>query len=106
MDEDEKGKGLQAEVLGYAADKSGYNLEYPEMAFENEIPALIQGRVDIGSGTYVTNERLAHLDFTPLLESSFGIISSKELAERVSDSSCFCGKRIGMHFSSPTARAV
>jgi|SRR5690625_196839 len=106
MDEDEKWKGLQAEVLGYAADKAGYNLEYREMAFENEIPALIQGRVDIGSGIYVTNERFEHLDFIPLVESYFGIISSKEFAESVSDWSSFCGKKIGMHFSAPTERAV
>src|SRR5690625_1225131 len=90
MDEDEKWKGLQAEVLGYAADEAGCNLEYREMAFENEVPALIQGRVDIGSGIYVTNERFEHLDFIPLVESYFGIISSKEFAEGVSDWSSFC----------------
>src|SRR5690554_4208435 len=63
LDEDQKWKGLQADLLSYAADKAGYNLEYREMAFENEIPALIQGRVDIGSGIYITNERSEHLDF-------------------------------------------
>ncbi len=106
LDEDRKWKGLQADLLAYAADKAGYNLEYREMAFENEIPALMQGRVDIGSGIYITNERSEHLDFIPLVESYFGIISTKEFAQNVKDWSDFCGKKIGMHFSAPTERAV
>lgn len=106
LDEDGKWKGLQADLLSYAADKAGYNLEYREMAFENEIPALIQGRVDIGSGIYITNERSEHLDFIPLVESYFGIISTKEFAKNVKDWTSFCGKKIGMHFSAPTERAV
>lgn len=106
LDEAGKWKGLQADLLSYAADKAGYNLEYREMAFENEIPALIGGRVDIGSGIYITNERSEHLDFIPLVESYFGIISTKEFAQNVKDWTAFCGKKIGMHFSAPTERAV
>ncbi|MFA5490190.1 MAG: transporter substrate-binding domain-containing protein [Candidimonas sp.] len=106
LDEAGKWKGLQADLLSYAADKAGYDLEYREMAFENEIPALIGGRVDIGSGIYITNERSEHLDFIPLVESYFGIISTKEFAQNVKDWTAFCGKKIGMHFSAPTERAV
>ncbi len=106
LDEDKKWKGLQADLLHYAADKAGYNVEYREMAFENIIPALMQSRVDVGSGIYITNERSKHLDFIPLVQSYFGIISTKEFAEGVKDWSAFCGKRIGMHFSAPTERAV
>src|SRR5690606_11961396 len=106
LDEDRNWKGLQADLLAYVADKAGYKLEYREMAFENEIPALIQGRVDIGSGIYITNERYEHLDYIPLVESYFGIITTKELAEKVDDWSDLCGMKIGMHFSAPTERAV
>lgn len=106
LDEDGKWKGLQADVLAYAADKAGYNLEYKEMAFENEIPALIQGHVDIGSGIYVTIERSQHLDFIPLVQSYYGIITTKEAAQSIRDWSDLCGKKIGMHFSAPTERTV
>lgn len=105
-DEDGKWRGLQAEVLSYAADKAGYNLEYKEMAFENEIPALIRGHVDIGSGIYITEERSKQLDFIPLVESYFGIVSTKEFAKDVKDWSSLCGQKIGMHFSATTERAV
>lgn len=106
LDEDRKWKGLQADLLHYAAEKAGYNVEYREMAFENIIPTLIQGRVDVGSGIYITNERSEHLDFIPLVQSYFGIITTKEFAEGVTDWSDLCGKKIGMHFSAPTERAV
>lgn len=106
LDEDGKWKGLQADLLAYAADKAGYNLEYREMAFENEIPALMRGHVDIGSGIYVTNERSKNLDFIPLVESYFGIVTTKESAENIKDWKGLCGKKIGMHFSAPTERAV
>lgn len=106
LDEDGRWKGLQADLLAFAADKAGYNLEYKEMAFENEIPALIGGRVDIGSGIYVTNERFKNLDFIPLVESYFGIVSTKEAAQNIKQWPDLCGKKIGMHFSAPTERAV
>src|SRR5690625_7427719 len=76
MDEDQKWKGLQAEALGYAADKAGYKLEYREMAFENEISALIQGGVDIGSGFSVINMVFVEFDFIALVIFIVGIITT------------------------------
>src|SRR5690625_4331500 len=54
--QDENGKwvGISADVLAYAAEKAGYTVEYRPMAFENEIPAIINGNVDTASGIYVT----------------------------------------------------
>ncbi|MEO6985340.1 MAG: transporter substrate-binding domain-containing protein, partial [Paralcaligenes sp.] len=98
--------GLQAEALEYAAKKAGYDLQYRTMAFENEIPALLNGKVDIASGIYITKERFVKLDYIPLVKSSFGILSTKEFAKGVKDWSSYCGKDITMHFSAPTENAV
>lgn len=106
FDEDGKWKGLQADLMAYAADKAGYNLEYREMAFENEIPALIRGNIDIGSGIYVTAERSRNLDFIPLVESYFGVVATKETAQGIKSWADLCGKKLAMHFSAPTERAV
>lgn len=106
VDEDENWIGLQAEALEYAAKKAGYDIKYSTMAFENEIPALLNGKVDIASGIYITNERFKKLDFIPLVKSGFGILSTKEFAKDVKDWSSFCGKEIAMHFSAPTENAV
>jgi len=104
--EDQSWAGLSADALAYAAHKAGYEVDYKPMAFENEIPALINERVDVASGIYVTAERSKKLDFIPLVESSFGVIMKKEDAEKVKGWSDLCGKKIGMHFSAPTERAV
>lgn len=106
VDENEKWVGLQAEVLDYAAKKAGYDLQYRTMAFENEIPALLNGKVDIASGIYITKERFEKLDFIPLVKSGFGILSTKEFAKDVKGWTSFCGKEIAMHFSAPTENAV
>ena len=106
VDENEKWIGLQAEALDYAAKKAGYDLEYRTMAFENEIPALLNGKVDIASGIYITKERFEKLDFIPLVKSGFGILSTKEFAKDVKDWTSYCGKEIAMHFSAPTENAV
>jgi len=104
--EDQSWAGLSADALAYAAHKAGYEVQYKPMAFENEIPALINERVDVASGIYVTAERSKKLDFIPLVRSSFGVIMKKEDAAKIKDWSGLCGKKIGMHFSAPTERAV
>lgn len=106
VDENNQWVGLQAEALEYAAKKAGYTINYRQMAFENEIPALLTGKVDIGSGIYITKERFEKLDFIPLVESYFGILSTKEFAKHVKDWTSYCGKEIAMHFSAPTESAV
>jgi ABC-type amino acid transport substrate-binding protein len=106
VDENGKWVGLQAEALEYATKKAGYTIVYRQMAFENEIPALLNGKVDIASGIYITKERFEKLDYIPLVESYFGILSTKEFAKTVKDWTSYCGKEIAMHFSAVTEDVV
>ena len=104
--EDQTWVGLSSDALAYAADKAGYNVEYRPMAFENEIPALINGRVDVAPGVYVTAERYEKLDYIPLVQTYFGIIMNKGDAAKVKSWADLCGHKIGMHYSAVTERTV
>lgn len=71
--------GIDVEIARAIADKLGMELEISDIAFDSIIPAVVQGKADIGvAGMTVTDERLENVNFTTSYATGVQVIIVKE----------------------------
>lgn len=71
--------GIDVEIARAIANKLDMELEVSDMAFDSIIPAVVQGKADIGvAGMTVTDERLESVDFTTSYATGVQVVIVKE----------------------------
>jgi polar amino acid transport system substrate-binding protein len=77
--EDGKVVGIDAEIAAAIAEKLGMDLEIQDMEFKAIIPAVTEGKIDIGmAGMTVTAERLQSVNFSVTYATGIQAIIVKE----------------------------
>ncbi len=71
--------GYDIDVAKAIADELGYVVKFQDMDFSAIIPAVQSGRIDVGIGVTVTEERKKNIDFSDIyFRSAYALITKQE----------------------------
>jgi polar amino acid transport system substrate-binding protein len=104
---DGKWVGVNQDLLSYVFEsKGGYKLKYQEMSFENLIPSLSSGRVDITTNVYDTDARRAKLDFLDFYSAPFAVFALAKNSKDIHSWSDLCGKTLASIYASTISDVI
>lgn len=88
--------GFDPEIVRALGEQMGEQVEIADTRFEQLIPSLGSGRIDlIASALYITKERAAEVDYIPYFSTGNSIVV-RSGSEPIADAAGLCGLRVAV----------
>lgn len=94
--ENKKPAGFDPEIIKALAKEAGFKPTIKDVRFEQLIPSLGAGQIDvISSALYITKERARQVDYIPYFSTGNSIVT-QTTASPITDARGLCGKRVAV----------